>query len=42
MRKWEAEVRLKKLFDVGPANIFRLLNLDNAEDLRRKYRQYQK
>jgi len=35
VRKREAKARLKKLLDVRPANIFRLLNLDNAEDMDR-------
>jgi hypothetical protein len=41
VRKREAEAWLKKLLDVRPANIFCLLNLDNAEDLRRTPRQHQ-
>lgn len=35
VRKREAEAWLKKLLDVRPANIFCLLNLDNAEDVDR-------
>jgi hypothetical protein len=40
--KWEAKIRLKKLLDIRPANIFRLFNLNDAEDLRRTSHQYQK
>lgn len=33
MGKWEAKLRLKKLFDVWPTDILRLFNLHNAKNL---------